>query len=71
MIEVTYIAQISPLRQIAPVGPTGFSIYGLPRDLGLPDPRWTLTSFREFLVKRQRVLKRISPEHVRRVLKKR
>jgi transposase len=42
----------------------------LPRDLGLPDPRWTLTNFREFLVKRQRVLKRISLEHLRRVLKK-
>ncbi len=42
----------------------------LPRDLGLPDPRWTLTNFREFLVKRQHVLKRISLEHLRRVLKK-
>ncbi len=42
----------------------------LPRDLGLPDPRWTLANFREFLVKRQRVLKRISLEHLRRVLKK-
>ena len=43
----------------------------LPRDLGLPDPRWTLTNFRAFLVKRQRVLKQISLEHLRRVLKKR
>jgi transposase len=43
----------------------------LPSDLGLPDPRWTLTNFREFLVKRQRVLKRISLEHLRRLLKKR
>jgi len=42
----------------------------LPRDLGLPDPRWTLMSFREFLVKRQRVLKHISLEHLRRLLKK-
>lgn len=42
----------------------------LPRDLGLPDPRWTLTNFRAFLVKRQRVLKRISLEHLRRLLKK-
>jgi len=42
----------------------------LPRDLGLPDPRWTLTNFREFLVKRQRVLQRISLEHLRRILKK-
>ncbi len=42
----------------------------LPRDLGLPDPRWTLTNFQEFLVKRQRLLKRISLEHLRRILKK-
>ena len=42
----------------------------LPRDLGLPDPRWTLMNFREFLVQRQHVLKRISLEHLRRVLKK-
>jgi transposase len=42
----------------------------LPRDLGLPDPRWTLANFREFLVKRQHVLKQISLEHLRRVLKK-
>ncbi len=42
----------------------------LPRDLGLPDPRWTLANFREFLVKGQRVLKHISLEHLRRVLKK-
>jgi transposase len=42
----------------------------LPRDLGLPDPRWTLMNFREFLIKRQHVLKRISLEHLRRVLKK-
>ena len=42
----------------------------LPRDLGLPDPRWTLTNFRDFLVKRQCVLKRISLEHLRRLLKK-
>ena len=43
----------------------------LPRELGLPDPRRTLTNFRAFLVKRQRVLKRISLEHLRRLLKKR
>jgi transposase len=42
-----------------------------PRDVGLLDPRWTLANFREFLVKRQRVLKQISLEHLRRVLKKR
>jgi transposase len=42
----------------------------LPRDLGLPDPRWTLMNFQEFLIKRQRLLKRISLEHLRRILKK-
>jgi len=42
----------------------------LPRDLGLPDPRWTLMNFRDFLVNRQHVLKRISLEHLRRLLKK-
>jgi transposase len=42
----------------------------LPRDLGLSDPRWTLTNFRAFLVQRQHVLKRISLEHLRRILKK-
>ena len=42
----------------------------LPRDLGLPDPRWTLTNFRDFLIKRPRVLKQISLEHLRRLLKK-
>jgi transposase len=42
-----------------------------PREFGLLDARWTLASFREFLVKRQRLLKRISLEHLRRILKKR
>ncbi len=43
----------------------------LPSDFGLLDARWTLASFREFVVRRQRLLKRISLEHLRRVLKKR
>jgi transposase len=43
----------------------------LPRDFGLLDARWTLASFREFLVKRQHLLQRISLEHLRRLLKKR
>ncbi len=43
----------------------------LPRDFGLLDARWTLASFREFLVKRRRLLPRISLEHLRRLLKKR
>jgi transposase len=42
----------------------------LPRDLGLADPRWTLTNFRDFLVNPQHLLKQISLEHLRRQLKK-
>ena len=42
-----------------------------PHDFGLLEPRWTLENFRTFLVKQQRLLKRISLEHLRRVLKKR
>ncbi|MCC7165746.1 MAG: helix-turn-helix domain-containing protein [Anaerolineae bacterium] len=42
-----------------------------PHACGLLDARWTLESFREFLVKRQHLLKRISLEHLRRLLKKR
>ena len=41
-----------------------------PSELGLLDARWTLASFREFVVKRRRLLKRISLEHLRRLLKK-
>jgi transposase len=43
----------------------------LPRDFGLLDARWTLASFREFVVKRRHLLKRISLEHLRHLLKKR
>jgi transposase len=43
----------------------------LPRDFGLLEARWTLVSFREFVVKRQRLLKHISLEHLRHLLKKR
>lgn len=42
-----------------------------PRDFGRLEPRWTLENFRTFLTKQQRLLKRISLEHLRRVLKKR
>lgn len=42
-----------------------------PREFGLLDARWTLASFREFVCQRQRLLKRISLEHLRRLLKKR
>jgi transposase len=44
---------------------------GWPRDFGLLEARWTLASFREFLVKRRRLLTWISLEHLRRLLKKR
>ena len=44
---------------------------GWPRDFGLLDARWTLASFQEFLIKRRRLLKHISLEHLRRLLKKR
>ncbi len=43
----------------------------LPRDFGWLDARWTLASFREFLIQRRRLLKRISLEHLRYLLKKR
>jgi len=39
-----------------------------PRDLGLLDARWTLASLREFLIHHAHVLKRISLEHLRRLL---
>ncbi len=42
-----------------------------PSDFGWLDARWTLASFRTFIVKRQHLLKHISLEHLRRLLKKR
>lgn len=42
-----------------------------PGEFGLPYGRWSLANFQEFLVKQRHVLKRISCEHLRRVLKKR
>ncbi len=42
-----------------------------PGEFNLPYGRWSLANFREFLTKKQRVLKRISREHLRRLLKKR
>ncbi len=41
-----------------------------PSEFGFLDARWTLARLREFVVKRRRVLKRISLEHLRRLLKK-
>ncbi len=43
----------------------------LPSEFGLLDTRWTLASFRDFVVHRQRLLKQLSLEHLRRLLKKR
>jgi len=40
-----------------------------PYELGLPHGRWSLANLRDYLI-RQRVLKAISREHLRRVLKK-
>ncbi len=43
----------------------------LPSDFGLLDARWTLASFRDFLVDVQHLLQHLSLEHLRRLLKKR
>lgn len=43
----------------------------IPGEFGLPEGRWSLSRFQSFLVKKRRLLKRISLEHLRRVLKKR
>ncbi len=42
-----------------------------PGEFGYAEARWSLARFQEFLIKKQRVLKQISVEHLRRVLKKR
>lgn len=42
-----------------------------PQDVGLVDARWTLSNFQDFLIRKCRLLKSISREHLRRVLKKR
>ncbi len=41
-----------------------------PLEFGLPYGRWSLSNFREFLIEQQRVLKRISRERLRQILKK-
>ena len=41
-----------------------------PLEFGLPYGRWSLANFREFLIKTNHVLKRISREHLRELLKK-
>ncbi len=41
-----------------------------PGEFGFPEGRWSLARFQDFLIKKQHVLKQISVEHLRRVLKK-
>lgn len=41
-----------------------------PVEFGLQYGRWSLSNFQEFLVKKLRLIKRISREHLRRLLKK-
>ena len=41
-----------------------------PIEFGLPFGRWSLANLREFLIRRRRVLKQISREHLRRILRK-
>jgi transposase len=41
-----------------------------PGEFGFPEGRWSLARFQDFLIKKRRVLKQISVEHLRRVLKK-
>lgn len=42
-----------------------------PSEFGLQYGRWSLANFQDFLIHKKRVLKRISLEHLRRLLKKR
>jgi len=42
-----------------------------PSEFGLPYGRWSLTKFQDFLIHQKRVIKSISLEHLRRLLKKR
>jgi len=55
-------AQIEEIARIAEQSPTEF---------GLPYGRWSLANLREYLIHQRRLLKAISREHLRRVLKKR
>jgi len=55
-------AQIDEIASIAEQSPTEF---------GLPYGRWSLAKLREYLIHQRRLLKAISREHLRRVLKKR
>jgi transposase len=55
-------AQVDELARIAEQAPT---------DLGLPYGRWSLAKLRDYLIHQRHLLKAISREHLRRVLKKR
>jgi transposase len=55
-------AQLDEIAHIADQAPTEF---------GLPYGRWSLAKLREYLISHQRMFKRISREHLRRLLKKR
>jgi len=41
-----------------------------PSDFGLPDGTWSLSRLRWFVTKKRKLLRRISREHIRRILKK-
>jgi len=55
-------AQVDEIARIAEQAPTEF---------GLPYGRWSLAKLRDYLIHQRRMLKAISREHVRRILKKR
>jgi transposase len=54
-------AQLTELWRLADQSPT---------EVGLPYGRWSLSKFRDYLIHSRRLLKAISREHLRRVLKK-
>lgn len=55
-------AQVDEIARIADQSPTEF---------GLPYGRWSLAKLREYLIQQRHLLKAISREHLRRILKKR
>jgi transposase len=54
-------AQLDEIARIAELAPTEF---------GLPYGRWSLATLRDYLIHQRRLLKAISREHLRRLLKK-
>lgn len=55
------VAQLDEIARVAEQSPT---------ELGLPHGRWSLAKLREHLIHQRRLLKTISREHLRRLLKK-